>query len=81
MVALESLPMHVSALPHFWLQCLGSAPGIEFVNLLCSSCTYFKEYVGTILSQERDFLEDENLFELIKICFPKVGFGFRKLFH
>ena len=73
MVALESLPMHVRMFPHFWLRCLKMNNGLDFVNMLCLSCNYFKEYVSLILSQERNFLEDDQVYELVKICLPKVS--------
>lgn len=72
MVALESLPMHGSVFPHFWLSCLDNPDGLYFINLLCSSCNFFKDYIYQLITQEREFLMDNQLFDFIRTCLPKV---------
>jgi ubiquitinyl hydrolase 1 len=75
MVALEALPMHVNIFPELWLEFIKSADegGQEFCNLSCTSCNYFREYIFIIMTQDRNFLNDDVVYEFIKECFPKVN--------
>lgn len=75
MVAYESLSMRMTVFPTLWFGLIGEQQdnGEDFVSLLCNSCNYFREYISLILLQDRDFLQYDVVFELIKHCLPKVS--------
>lgn len=73
MLALESLTMRMTVFPKLWSELASSGNGEDFINMLCNSCSYFKEYINLILIQERDFLQFDVVFDLIKHCLFKVN--------
>lgn len=75
MVALETLPMHLPLFPKLWLELNASTEesAKEFINLLCTNCTNFRDYLQMILFQERSYLFEDYVFELLKIFVPKVS--------
>lgn len=73
MVALESLPMRINTFPILWLELINSGNGDDFINMLCNSCSYFREYVNLILLQDQDFLQNDVIDDLIKYCLFKVN--------
>ena len=76
MVAYESLSMRMTVFPKLWFGLMGGEQhggGDDFVGLLCNSCNYFREYISLILLQDKDFLQHDVVFELIKHCLPKVS--------
>ncbi|RWS31314.1 hypothetical protein B4U80_00975 [Leptotrombidium deliense] len=74
MVALETLPMHLSLFPVLWLELLQSTDNgaKEFITVLYCSCNYFREYISLILTKEQSFLDDDSVFRFVKECLPKV---------
>lgn len=72
MVALESLVMRVTVFPVLWNEMMNTMAGDNFINMLCSSCNYFREYINLILTSERDFLQNDVVFNLVKHCLLKV---------
>ena len=81
MVAYESLSMRMTVFPKLWFGLMSStseqqAGGEDFIGLLCNSCNYFREYISLILLQDKDFLQHDVVFELIKHCLPKVSVSF-----
>ena len=72
MVALESLVMRVTVFPVLLNEMMSTMAGDNFINMLCSSCNYFREYINLILTSERDFLQNDIVFNLVKHCLLKV---------
>lgn len=82
MVANESLSMRMIVFPKLWYDLMSSSVGEQqrngedFIGLLCNSCNYFREYISLILLQDKDFLQYDIVFELIRHCLPKVSWDF-----
>lgn len=77
MVALESLPLGLTTFVSFWeslseLDESGHESEKEFMNLLCTKCTNFRDYIISVLTQERRFLNQDTVFEFFKSLTPKV---------
>lgn len=78
MVALESIPMRLPSFIAFWTRLLDceveelKEPSNEFMNLMLKNCTNFRDYITQILSQERAFLLQEEVFRFFKKLAPKV---------
>lgn len=73
MVALESLMMRVTVFPILWCEMLNTTAGENFITMFCNSCNYFREYINLILTSERDFLQNDTVFELVKYCLSKIN--------
>uniref|UniRef100_T1K3V7 USP domain-containing protein n=1 Tax=Tetranychus urticae TaxID=32264 RepID=T1K3V7_TETUR len=74
MVASESLLMQIILFPELWLSYSKSCDDgeQEFFNLLCTSSNYFRDYICMILTGDRNFLNEDTVFELVKACLSKV---------
>lgn len=79
MVANESLSMRMIVFPKLWFDLMSSTACEQqrnvddFIGLLCNSCNYFREYISLILLQDKDFLQYDIVFELIRHCLPMVS--------
>lgn len=77
MVALESLPLGLTTFVSLWeslseVDESGHESEKEFMNLLCTKCTNFRDYIIAVLTQERRFLNQDTVFEFFKSLAPKV---------
>lgn len=77
MVALESLPLGLTIFTSFWQTLIeaeesGHETEKEFLNLLCTNCNNFRDYVLSVLNQERRFLNQDEVFDFFKNLAPKV---------
>lgn len=75
MVALESLPMHLTLFHKLWIDLSESQEEAakEFVNLLCTNCTNFRDYLSQILVHERVCLADDYAYTLVREFAPNVS--------
>lgn len=76
-VALESLSLHLPIFPNLWRDLLktGSESSIEFINLLCTNCNYFRDYINLLLTQEKYQLKDDVIYDFLKQIIPRVRFS------
>lgn len=75
MVAVESIPMNSNIFPKFWVELLDheSNGAVLFINQLCTNCNYFRDFLLLILTEERDWLADEYVFQLFDQLSLKVS--------
>lgn len=76
MVAVESIPMNLIIFPKFWVNLLDNdcEAAVTFINQLCTNCNNFRDFLLLILTEERDWLSDDHVFQLFDQLSLKVSF-------
>ncbi len=74
LIASESLQLRMTVFPKLWLDMIQmekEESPIQYVQFLCTS-SYFKDYIFNILAHDRQFINDDIVYQMMKLYLPKV---------
>ncbi|XP_050545386.1 ubiquitin carboxyl-terminal hydrolase 34 [Daktulosphaira vitifoliae] len=73
MIGYESIPLHHTFFPKFWLDVHSmSSPNLPYLRLL-SKNNYFVDYLESTLIEERLSLNNDIIYDFVKMFFPEMA--------